>query len=284
MSRTVLLAAAAAVLLGLSAAAYFVFGGASSPAAKPDQTADAAPAAGGQCTPSTKFEIGARDVVMGSNDAPLTLIEYASLTCPHCAHLHEAILPAIQQTYIDKGLVRYVFRDFPLNQPALAASVLTRCVNKESYYPFLAMLFGQQRVWAGAADAAAMRASLQELSARAGLSQADFEACLQNKAEAQAILQDMKSGESLYCIVGTPTVVLNGRVVPGEALRDFEGLDAEIRKELKSLGKPVPEPAAGAGAAATPPAAPPGDPAAPVNPAPNPADGPSDDGAQPPSP
>lgn len=236
--------------------------------AQPVSTADKQPAAepdANGCTPIGKFELGPRDVVMGSNDAPITIIEYASMTCPHCAHVHETVLPQVKQNYIDKGLVRFVFREFPLDQLALAASVLTRCVPKESYHPFLSTLFAQQRNWATAQD---VRGALKEVSARAGLNDAAFEACLQNKAEAEAVLKSRDDGLKNYCIGGTPTTLMNGRVLSGPDSQDYPKFDAVLRTELQKLGKlPVdmaPPPAADK-PAETPAAAPP---PAPTEPAP----------------
>lgn len=198
---------------------------ASQPAAQPDENG---------CTPIGKFTIGPRDVVMGSNDAPITIIEYASMTCPHCAHVHETVLPSLKQNYIEKGLVRYVFREFPLDQLAVAASVLTRCVSKEAYHPFLSTLFAQQRNWATSED---VRGALKEISARAGLNEAAFDACLQNRAEAEAVIKSRDEGLKDYCVSGTPTTIINGRVMPGRDMAEYSALDVALRTELQKLGK-----------------------------------------------
>jgi protein-disulfide isomerase len=237
------------------------------PASTPAAQADA-----NGCTPIGKFEIGPRDVVLGSSDAPITIIEYASMTCPHCAHVHETVLPNVKTNYIDKGLVRFVFREFPLDQLALAAAVLTRCVSKEAYHPFLSTLFAQQRTWALSED---IRGSLKEISARAGLNEAAFEACLQNKAEAEAVIKSRDEGLKNYCIGGTPTTIMNGRVLTGEQAQVYENLDLVLRTELQKLGKlpagmTAPPPAAATPAPATPPATAPA-PATPAAPAPAPA-------------
>jgi protein-disulfide isomerase len=233
------------------------------PASTPPTEPAAATDANG-CTPIGKFEIGPRDIVMGSNDAPITIIEYASMTCPHCAHVHETVLPLVKQNYVDKGLVRFVFREFPLDQVALAASVLTRCVSKDVYHPFLATLFAQQRNWSSSED---IRGALKEISARAGMNDAAFEACLQNKAEAEAVIKTRDEGLKNYCIGGTPTTILNGRVLSTPDAVDYARLDAVLRTELQKLGK-LPEgmtPAPGAAPAPAAPAAPAPD-AAPATP------------------
>jgi protein-disulfide isomerase len=208
--------------------------GSQTPAKVAETKPAAQPTDANGCTPIGKFEIGPRDIVMGSNDAPITIIEYASMTCPHCAHVHETVLPAIKQNYIDKGLVRFVFREFPLDQLALAASVLTRCVSKEAYHPFLSTLFAQQRNWALAED---VRGTLKQIASRAGLNDAAFEACLKNKSEAEAVLKSRDDGLRDYCIGGTPTTIMNGRVLSGPDSQDYGKFDALLRTELQKLGK-----------------------------------------------
>jgi protein-disulfide isomerase len=202
---------------------------------KPTDTAEPAPKPDANgCTPIGKYTLTPRDIVMGSSDAPITIIEYASMTCPHCAHVHETVLPKVKQDYIDKGLVRFVFREFPLDQLALAASVLTRCVSKDAYHPFLSTLFAQQRTWALSED---VRGSLKEISQRAGLTGAAFDACLQNRVEAEAVIKARDEGLKDYCVGGTPTTIMNGRVLAGQDAQDFTKLDVVLRTELQKLGK-----------------------------------------------
>jgi protein-disulfide isomerase len=199
------------------------------------------------CKPSGKYELTSKDVALGSKDAPVTFIEYASMTCPHCAAFHGTVMPQLQAQYIDKGHLRYVFREFPLDQVALAAAALARCVTSESYNPFISLLFAQQGNWVRSQD---IRGALQELARRVGMTSAEFDACLIDKPVIESIRKTAMDGESMYCIHGTPTGVLNGRVVAAETLADFETFDAELRKEFKALGKSLPAPVT----AATPPA------------------------------
>lgn len=282
MNRNVILGALAALAVVVAGGVYGLTGsgankpssdaapatGAETPAkvadVKPTETPAAQPAAQADangCTPIGKFEITPRDIVMGSNDAPITIIEYASMTCPHCAHVHETVLPSLKTNYIDKGLVRYVFREFPLDQLAVAASVLTRCVSKDAYHPFLATLFAQQRNWALSQD---VRGALKEISARAGLNEAAFNACLQNRAEAEAVIKSRDEGLKDYCVSGTPTSIINGRVMEGRDMAEYSSLDVALRTELQKLGKLPAGMAPPPAAAPTPPAAP----AAPAAPAP----------------
>jgi protein-disulfide isomerase len=199
------------------------------------------------CVASTEFVLNARDIVMGSNDAPLTIIEYASMTCPGCAHVHENVLPELKKNYVEKGLVRYVFREFPIDQLALAASVLTRCVSQDAYHPFVATLYSQQRTWALSKD---IRASLKELSARAGMNEATFDACLKNKEIADAVIASREEGVKKYCVDQTPSTFLNGRRLDSRDVAEYAKLDAILKEKLKKLGKAVPESATEAAPAA----------------------------------
>src|SRR5260370_17554609 len=87
------------------------------------------------------------DHVLGSPDAPVTIIEYASMTCPHCAHFHETTYPEMKKKYVDTGKVRFIFREFPLDALAAAGSMLARCAGKDKYFPMIETLFSQQKDW-----------------------------------------------------------------------------------------------------------------------------------------
>ena len=121
---------------------------------------------------------------MGSPTAPVTLVEYSSLTCPHCADFHRETLPKIKEAYIDKGVVRYVLRDFPLDPRAMAAAMVARCLPADRYFGFVGMLFSDQQTWAHS------RNPTEDLKVRAqlaGLAPAEFDACLSNKELADGI-------------------------------------------------------------------------------------------------
>ncbi|HAH10551.1 MAG TPA: disulfide bond formation protein DsbA [Alphaproteobacteria bacterium] len=262
-SRTYLIAGLAALALLVGAGVYFYSGNSGSTIA--------AASAGAGCKPTGTFKLTDRDVLIGDPKAPVTFIEYVSLTCGHCAAFHTTVLPKIKEAYIDKGLVNYVVREFPLNNEALAASVLTRCVPRENFNAFVGLIFEQQGNWMRSQD---LRGALKELSNRAGLGSDAFEACLASIPNADAVRKTAKEGESMYCIKGTPTAVLNGRVLETKAIANFEAFDEELRSEFKRLGKALPEPVMPAAAPApAEPAAPvvgaePGAPAQPATPAP----------------
>lgn len=154
---------------------------------------------------------------LGSPSAKVAIIEYSSLTCPHCADFHRDVLPRIQQEYIDKGLVRYVPRDFPLDGRALAAAMIARCAPPDRYFAFLGMLFRDQQSWARSAN------PLDDLKVRAqltGLSPAEVDACLKNKDLADGIQGAAAEAQKRDGIESTPTFFINGNKFSGAASYD----------------------------------------------------------------
>src|SRR5690606_31840101 len=139
-------------------------------------------------------------------DAPVTIVEYASMTCPHCAHFHETTLPAIKEKYIDTGKARLIFREFPFDPRAEAAFMLARC-SDDNYFAMVDVLFRQQRNWASVEDA---RSALLQISKLAGFSQESFEACLTD----QKLLEDVRAvrtrGAEDFGVDATPTFFING--------------------------------------------------------------------------
>ncbi len=160
---------------------------------------------------------------LGPADAPVTVIEYSSLTCPHCADFHRDIFPKVKSTFIDPGKARYILRDFPLEPRAMAAALVARCVAPDRYFGFIEMLFADQQTWARSKDV------LNELQVRAqlaGLSAEDFNACLNNAALAEGIQKRAEEGQAQYGIESTPSFVVNGKTLP--AVRSFEDFEAAI--------------------------------------------------------
>lgn len=148
------------------------------------------------------------DRVLGNPDAPVTIIDYSSLTCPHCADFHNTTLPQIKKEYLDTGKAKLIFRDFPFDQWALKASALARCAPKERYYPLLDVLFKQQNVWSRAADPAK---ALKQIGALAGVPEATVDACWASKELTDGILQIQIDGSVKDKVEATPTFVINGK-------------------------------------------------------------------------
>lgn len=148
------------------------------------------------------------DMAIGSPDAPITVIEYFSLTCPHCQSFHLKVYPGIKQDYVDTGKVRFVARDFPLNRPALHAAILARCGGPERYFAFIDTLFQTFDDWARSSDYIKKLAQIGELG---GVSRDQFEACLNDKALEDAIFQSIQDGQNEHNVSATPTLIVNGR-------------------------------------------------------------------------
>ena len=151
--------------------------------------------------------VTAGERMLGSAGAPVTIVEYASFTCPHCARFHADILPELKKAYIDAGKVRLVFRDFPLDRSAFAASVVARCASAGRYYGVVDLLFREQPRWAGARDA---MAALRRLATLAGISKKKLDACLKDEKLQNAILQQRLTATKKFNVTSTPTLIVNG--------------------------------------------------------------------------
>lgn len=148
---------------------------------------------------------------LGKADASVTIVEYASMTCPHCAHFHETTLPELKTKYIDTGKARLVFREFPFDPRAEAGFMLARC-SDDNYFPMIDVLFRQQNGWAGVENA---KDALLQISKLAGFSQQKFEECLTN----QKLLDDIRAvrtrGSDDFKVDSTPTFFINGKQYKG---------------------------------------------------------------------
>jgi protein-disulfide isomerase len=171
------------------------------------------------------------DMALGPADAAVTITEYASMTCPHCAAFDTAVFPKIKSEYIDTGKVRYVFREFPLDVKAAAGSMLARCIAKDDsgkYFAVVDLLFKQQADWAMKNTAE----TLGRIGKQAGLSQQAVEACLKDQALLDKIAADQKYASEVLKVDSTPTFFINGEKIKGEA--SFEEFDKKIKPLLKS--------------------------------------------------
>jgi len=171
------------------------------------------------------------DMALGPANASVTITEYASMTCPHCAAFNETVFPKIKSEYIDTGKVRYVFREFPLDIKAAAGSMLSRCIARDDsgkYFAVTDMLFRQQNDWV----LKNTTETLTRIGKQAGLSQQAVEDCLKDQALLDKIAADQKYAAEVLKVDSTPTFFLNGEKIKGET--SFEEFDKRIKSLLKS--------------------------------------------------
>jgi protein-disulfide isomerase len=166
------------------------------------------------------------DVFQGSPDAKVTMIEYASLTCGHCASFHQKTYPLLKQRYIDTGKVRYVLREFPLDPLATAGFMLARCEGDTKYYPIVDLLFSQQRQWAFSEKPVD---ALQGLVKQAGIGNEKFETCLRDDKLLNGINAVKNRGVEKLNVSSTPTFFINGQKLNGALNME------EIEKVVKPL-------------------------------------------------
>lgn len=148
------------------------------------------------------------DVVVGSDDAKVTVIEYASLTCSHCANFHANTWPKLKEKYVDTGKVRFILREFPLDPLAMAGFMLARCNGNERFYPISDLLMEQQRNWAFTEKPVD---ALFSLAKQAGFTQESAEACLKRQDLYDAVLAVKNHGAEKLRVQSTPTFFVNGQ-------------------------------------------------------------------------
>lgn len=227
MRNILIVAGGAVAVVAIAAGVYFgtrpTVPGPAPVAAAVAAPGGAVPAASGK----SLLDIQPTDHVMGNPKAPITMIEYASLTCPHCAHFNTTVLPEIEKKWVQTGKVKLIYRDFPLDQVAAKAAQLTECAGNDKYYAVLDMIFRGQGTWATAQDPIA---ELSKSLRIAGMGEAEVKACFANEAVATGVINDYRGGESLG-VNSTPTIFINGEQFKGA--RSPEELDAVFGKLSK---------------------------------------------------
>jgi protein-disulfide isomerase len=179
-------------------------------------------------------EIGPEEHVLGKAEAPVTIIEYASMTCPHCADFHAKTMPRIKSEYIDKGLVRFVFRPFPLDQVAARATLLAQCAPGDGYFSMLDILFRSQNDWSRAPDKIA---ALKQIGRTVGLADADMDRCMADEAAVDKIVAGMQDAESRFGVNSTPSFVVNGKTYTNRPMEDFKGEDGTMQPGFDKIIK-----------------------------------------------
>jgi protein-disulfide isomerase len=153
-----------------------------------------------------------KDRVMGDPNAPVTLIEYASLACHHCADFHANTLPRIKERFIDTGKVKLIFRDFPFDGPAFAAAMTARCAPPAQYFQYVSVFFENQALWSHNPNP---REALARIAKLGGMTQDDFDSCVDNKDLFTALRQRQIEAEQQHGIRSTPTFVLGDKTIAG---------------------------------------------------------------------
>lgn len=215
--RTWMLAAAGAIVVAAGSTGYYLWQRSDTPTAR---------AAGGEASVSIAelMQPGPLgDQVLGDARAPVTLIEYASMTCPHCANFHETTYPEIKKKYIDTGKVRFIFREFPLDPLAAAGSMLARCAGDNKFFPMIEALFAQQKDWV-------VQKPLEPLFAiarQAGFTQQSFDECLANQQILNGLEETRTRAAGKLNVNSTPTFFINGKIHRGGlTMEEFEKLAA----------------------------------------------------------
>ncbi|WP_273501785.1 DsbA family protein [Paracoccus sphaerophysae] len=245
--RSLVSAATLAALAGLALPA-------AAQTAAPAQPATQSSADQPAATPATEPAI-LPDLFIGAETAPVTMLEYASFTCSHCAAFHKDVFPKLKAEYIDTGKVRFAQRDVYFDEPGLWAGILARCGGDDKYYAVGSMLMDEQGTWLNAKTGDELAANLRKIGAKAGMTDAQMEACWTDQKAVESLVATFQKNAVADKIEGTPTFIVNGETVRNGP---WDELKAKIDEKLAAA------PAAGVAAAAAPATAPGATPAAPA--------------------
>ncbi len=183
------------------------------------RAADSGP---GASDAASLLAISKDDRILGSPTAPITIVEYASLTCPHCAHFTDEVLPEIKKKWIDTGKVKLVLRDFPLDDEAVHASMIARCAPHDRFYAFIDTFFADQANWAAAPD---YQAALSRLAELGGMSKDQIDACLKDETLRNQVLASRLVAANQLGVNATPTFFVNGTKFTGApTVEEFDKL------------------------------------------------------------
>ena len=177
------------------------------------ETSATAPAPDAAATALTVAPAGYPDRVLGVQDAPVTVVEYASLSCIHCAAFHTTVLPAVRANYIDSGKVRWIFRDFPLDRLSLSAAQVARCLPDDVYFKFVGLLFENRDRWL---KADGDLGPLKHLAMLAGMTDEQTENCLADTKLRDAIVAERLRAATTFKVQATPTLFIGSTPYTGE--------------------------------------------------------------------
>lgn len=171
------------------------------------------------------------DMTLGNPDANVTLVEYASFTCPHCANFHASVFEPLKRDYIDTGKVHFIYREVYFDRYGLWAAMVARCGGEMRYFGISDILYSTQKEWAGSDDPATVVNNLRRIGRTAGMEDAQLDACLNDGAMAQAMVTNYQTKATADNVEGTPTLFINGVKHANMSYVDLKALlDAELAK------------------------------------------------------
>jgi len=180
---------------------------------------------------TSALEIGENEFVIGDKDAPITIIEYASMSCSHCASFHKNTLPDIKKEYIDTGKVRMVFRDYPFNYPALLGSMMMRCIASDVRYDYMNALYQLQNTWVNK-DPKISKKELYKIMQSGGMTKDEFNVCYSNLDNENLILEGVMAAQKDFNIKSTPSFIVNGNLIEGNKnIKEFRQIIDKILSE-----------------------------------------------------
>ena len=184
-----------------------------------------------KCIPGCESFEKESDIILGNKDAPVTIIEYASLSCSHCASFHNNTLPDIKKEYIDTGIVRMVFRDYPFNYPALLGSMMMRCITNDLRYDYMNALYKLQNTWVNK-DPKISKKELYKIMQSGGMTKEEFNECYSNLDNENLILEGVMAAQKDFNIKSTPSFIVNGNLVEGNKnIKEFRQIIDKILSE-----------------------------------------------------
>lgn len=174
------------------------------------------------------LDITEKDFVIGNEDAKITIIEYASLSCSHCADFHVNTLETLKKEYIDTGKVKMVFRDYPFNYPALLGSMVLRCIPENYRYDYMNALFKLQTDWVNKKNKKTIQ-ELYKIMQSGGMTKEEYDACIYNTELENEILEGVMEAQNQFNIKSTPSFIINGKLIEGnKSIKEFRQIIDKI--------------------------------------------------------
>ena len=174
------------------------------------------------------LDITEKDFVIGNEDAKITIIEYASLSCSHCADFHVNTLETLKKEYIDTGKVKMVFRDYPFNYPALLGSMVLRCIPENYRYDYMNALFKLQTDWVNQKNKKTIQ-ELYKIMQSGGMTKDEYDACIYNTELENEILKGVMEAQNQFNIKSTPSFIINGKLIEGnKSIKEFRQIIDKI--------------------------------------------------------